>query len=304
MVGIKNYLKVVLTNGDSLTDTLNYPLDCVKKLSKDMGTIKHAIVKSSKSVRGIDYKIEYLNLKEPMQKMLYTLIKKQQKVSQGLQEASDKKGFLFTYTNRTNKSIEYLSSYVFADYLKKRQREWKILEKDRVIARDFKKTGITMRLETGWSTAQLKNFANHRTYASIDSYTVPSERFMIEEQRKILLANKDISSRYMFKGKIVNGMDDAFEKKLLEYPRAHKISDLGYCPNTAGCGNHFECLDCDDLVPDKALEEYYLEQVDRYLKITERQYELGDNTNAKDSHHRATLFAVLYNKLHSNESIE
>jgi hypothetical protein len=236
--------------------------------------------------------------------MLYKLIKKQQEVSQELQEDSDKKDFLFTYRHTQNKKIQYFSNQRLSKYFRKLQKELKIPEKARAIPRDLKKTGITMRLEAGWSTPQLKNFANHRTYESLDSYTAPSESFMIEEQRKILLENKDITSRYMFKGRIVNGMDDAFEKKLLENPKAHKISDLGYCPNTVGCGNHYECLDCDDLVPDKELEEYYLEQVDRYLKITEKQYELGDNTNAKDSHHRATLFAVLYNKLHSNGSIE
>lgn len=108
----------------------------------------------------------------------------------------------------------------------------------------------------------------------------------------------------MFRGKIINGLDDAYEKKLLENPKAHKISNLGYCPNTAGCGNHYECLDCDDLVPDKELEEYYLEQVDRYLKITEKQYEMGDQVNAKDSYHRASLFAALYNKLSSSKDVE
>ncbi len=282
-------------------DTLNYPLDCVKKLSKDMGTIKHAIVKNSKSARGVDYKIEYLNLKEPMQKMLYKLIKKQQESSQSIQETSDKKNFLLTYRHAHVKSMQYLSSAAFARYLKKLQKELKISEIERAVPRDLKKTGITMRLEAGWSTPQLKNFANHRTYESLDSYTAPSESFMIDEQRKILLAKKETASRYMFRGKIINGIDDAYEKRLLENPRAHKISDLGYCPNTAGCGNHYECLDCDDLLPDMELEEYYLKQVDRYLKIAEKQYETGDSTNATDSHHRASLFASLHNKLYSNK---
>jgi len=289
------------------TDTLNYPLDCVKKLSKDMGTIKHAIVKNSKSARGIDYKIEYLNLKEPMQKMLYKLIKKQQEISLKLQDNrdnNDKTKFLLTYKVVQRKKIQYLSNQVLSRYFKKIQINLNIPEINRARPRDFKKSGITYRLEDGWSTPQLKNFANHRTYASIDSYTEPSKRFMIEQQREILLANKEISSRYMFRGKIINGLDDAYEKKLLKNPKAHKISNLGYCPNTAGCGNHYECLDCDDLVPDKELEEYYLEQVDRYLKITEKQYETGDQVNAKDSYHRASLFAALYNKLSSSKDVE
>ncbi|MBA1438002.1 MAG: hypothetical protein FAF05_03270 [Epsilonproteobacteria bacterium] len=57
-------------------------------------------------------------------------------------------------------------------------------------------------------------------------------------------------------------------------------------------------------MPDKELEEYYLEQVDRYLKITEKQYETGNQVNAKDSYHRASLFAALYNKLLSSKDVE
>ena len=285
-------------------DTLNYPLDCVKRLSKDMATIKHAIVKNSKSARGIDYKIEYLNLKEPMQKMLYKLIKNQQEISSKLQDNNDKTKFLLTYKVVQSKKMQYLSNQVLSRYFKKIQINLNIPEENRALPRDFKKSGITYRLENGWSTPQLKNFANHRTYLSINSYTEPSKHFMIEQQRKILLANREISSRYMFRGKIINGLDDAYEKKLLENPKAHKISNLGYCPNTAGCGNHYECLDCDDLVPDKELEKYYLEQVDRYLKITEKQYETGDQVNAKDSYHRASLFAALYNKLSSSKDVE
>lgn len=49
-------------------DTVNYPLDCVRTISDDMGTIKQAIVKNSKSDTGIDYNIEFLNLNESMQK--------------------------------------------------------------------------------------------------------------------------------------------------------------------------------------------------------------------------------------------
>lgn len=157
-----------------------------------------------------------------------------------------------------------------------------------------------MRTESGWTTPQLKHFANHRTYASIDSYSAPSENFMINTQRNILESQNELSGRYVLKGKIINGIDDIFEKKLLANPRAHKISNLGFCPDASGCGNHFECLSCSDLIPDADLEGYYLEQTDRYIKITEKQSEIGDTANARDSHHRASLFISLYNKIVDN----
>lgn len=83
-------------------DTVNYPLDCIKKISNDMATIKHAIVKNSKSNGGIDYNIEFLNLKEPMQKMLFELLKEQQDLSESFQQDINKKGFLLTYKNPSN----------------------------------------------------------------------------------------------------------------------------------------------------------------------------------------------------------
>lgn len=278
-------------------DTVNYPLDCVKQLSDEIATIKHAIVKNSKSDKGIDYNIEFLNLKEPMQKMLFDLIITQQKNSNQLQDSSPQKGFLLTHLHPINHIAHVVSTQRLGQYLKKVQHKLLIPDSKRAVPRDFKKTAITMRAENGWTIPQLKHFANHRTYASLDSYSAPSEAFMIKEQRKVLMAENKLSDRYVFKGKIINGIDVIFEKKLSENPRAHKISNLGYCPDVSGCGNHFECLGCESLVPDKDLEEYYLEQADRYIKITEKQLEIGDKAKAKDSFRLSTLFASLYNKV-------
>lgn len=284
-------------------DTLNYPLDCAKQLTDDMATIKHAIVKNSTNKGEIEYKIGFLNLKEPMQKMLYELIKEQQSISLSLQKKSKKLNFLLTYRHRTNKTICLLSNKRYGTYIRELQINMKIHISKRAVPRDFKKTGITMRMESGWTSAQLKQFANHRTFASIDAYSTPSESFMVSEQKRLLEAKGDIKGRFFFKGKIINGIGGKHEESLLKNPRAHKIADLGYCPDVASCGNHLECLDCDDLIPDADLEEYYLEQVDRYLKIAEKQFELGDETNARDSHHRAALFASQYNKVQVGKEI-
>ncbi|MDM5271206.1 hypothetical protein PGH07_03365 [Sulfurovum sp. zt1-1] len=285
-------------------DTLNYPLDCVKKLTDNMATIKHAIVKNSANRGEIEYKIGFLNLQEPMQKMLFELIGKQQDASKKLQWLTTKKSFLFTYNSfdATNK-ICVLSRQVLSRYFNNIQKHMNIPDLIIAVPRDFKKTGITMRMESGWTSPQLKQFSNHRTFSSIDAYSAPSESFMITEQKKLLEANGDIKGRFVFNGKIVNGIGDKYEANLLENPRAHKIANLGYCPDIAGCGNHLECLDCSDLIPDADLEGYYLDQVDRYLKIAEKQYEMEDKTNARDSHHRAALFASLYNKIQSRKEL-
>jgi len=78
-------------------DTLNYPLECVKTLTEDMATIKHAIVKNSINQGETQYKIGFINTKEPMQKMLFELICKQQIASSSLQIKSKKQNFLGNY---------------------------------------------------------------------------------------------------------------------------------------------------------------------------------------------------------------
>ena len=276
-------------------DLCNYPLDCAKKLSHEIATLKHAVVKNAKSSKGIDYKLKYLNLNEPMQKMLYKLIIQQQEISRNLQKNAIKKNFLFTY--KTKSKILYFDSQKIRQILRKANIELNIALDKRAIPRDFKKTAVTLRANDGWSSDQLKIFSNHDTYDSLDAYSRPSDIFMIDKQNEILQSEKKISDAYVFNGKIINNINSVLEEKILSNLRAHKIPDLGFCPDISHCGNHFECIDCDFLLPDAELKSYYLEQADRYLEIAEKQHELNDSTNARDSFHRASLFAQLFNKV-------
>ena len=90
---------------------------------------------------------------------------------------------------------------------------------------------------------------------------------------------------------------DELEKRILSDPRAHKLPDMGYCPDVAHCGNHFECLGCKDLIPDKELEDYYYEQASVYLEKTRNQELIGEKINARDNLFRATLFNQLYQRV-------
>ncbi len=143
-------------------DLCNYPLDCVKKLSNEIATIKHAIVKNAQSSKGIDYKLNYLNLKEPMQKMLYNLIIQQQIISKDLQSNAIKKNFLFTY--KSSKNIKYFDTQKIQKLLQKANNELQIPDDKRARPRDFKKTAVTLRANDGWTSDQLKIFSNHTTY--------------------------------------------------------------------------------------------------------------------------------------------
>lgn len=278
------------------SDLTNYPLDCVKKLSKEIATIKHAIVKNSSN--DIDYKIEFLNLSEPKQKMLYKFIKELQLQSQSLQDEAKKKGFLFTYKFG---AVRYANTQKVQHIMQNVNKLLNIPKELRATPKDFKKTAITLRAKSGWTSEQLKIFANHSTYDSLDAYSRPSDMFINNQQKEILKSENRISAAYVFNGKIVNKINEHLEKKIMDNLRAHKISNLGYCPNVAHCGNHFECLDCEYLLPDYDLKDYYISQADRYLEIAEKQNNLNDTTNARDSFHRASLFAQLFNKVINNK---
>jgi hypothetical protein len=278
------------------SDLANYPLDCVKRLSKDIATIKHAIVKNSSN--GIDYKIEFMNLTEPKQRMLYKYIKELQLQTQELQSLAKKKDFLFTYKFGT---IRYANTQKIQHIMSNVNELLNIPKDLRASPKDFKKTAITLRAKSGWTSEQLKIFANHSTYDSLDAYSRPSDIFIKSKQKEILESENRICSAYVFNGRIVNKVNEGFEKKIMSNPRSHKISNLGYCPNVAHCGNHFECLDCEYLLPDYDLKDYYMTQADRYLEIAEKQNDLNDMTNARDSFHRASLFAQLFNKVMNNK---
>jgi hypothetical protein len=216
-----------------------------------------------------------------------------------LQQNAIKKNFLFTY--KSSKNIKYFDTQKIQKLLQKANNELQIPDDKRARPRDFKKTAVTLRANDGWTSDQLKIFSNHSTYDSLDSYSRPSDIFMTNKQNEILQSEQKISKPYIFNGKIINNINSALEEKILSNLRAHKIPNLGFCPNISHCGNHFECINCEYLLPDVDLKSYYLEQADRYLEIAEKQHELNDSTNARDSFHRASLFAELFNKVVNNE---
>lgn len=190
------------------SDLTNYPLDCVKKLSKEIATIKHAIVKNSSN--DIDYKIEFLNLSEPKQKLLYKLIEELQLQSQALQDEARKKGFLFTYKFGT---VRYANTQKIQHMMQNVSELLNIPKELRATPKDFKKTAITLRAKNGWTSEQLKIFANHSTYDSLDAYSRPSDMFTKNQQKEILKSEGRLSSGYVFNGKIINKINTHLEKR-------------------------------------------------------------------------------------------
>lgn len=286
-------------------ETLNFPIECVTKLNNELAIMRTYIGKKTHSIKedknGKYHDFQYLDLNNKQMKNLFLLIEEQQLIAQRLQPFIEKKKYLFTYTpiiaNGGQLKPQVLSSIALERYLRDVQKKYKISDELRARPRDFKKTGITQRAEFGFNHFELKTVANHKSFSSLDSYSSCSKEFIINKQTELLSLEEKMADSYVFKGKIVNGMNNELEKRILSNPRAHKLPDMGYCPDVAHCGNHFECLGCKDLIPDKELEDYYYEQASVYLEKTRNQELIGEKINARDNLFRATLFNQLYQRV-------
>lgn len=286
-------------------ETLNYPLKCVTKLNNELAIMRTYIGKETHSLIHDEYgkyhDFHYLNLNNIQMEKLFLMIEQQQQIAEQLQDSIDKKGYLFTYVPIIcyggKLKPQVLSTIALERYLRDIQKKHNISNELRARPRDFKKTGITNRTEFGFNTFELKKMANHKSSHSISSYSSPSTDFINNKQIEIFKLENKIKKSYFFKGKIVNGINEELENKILCNPRAHKLPQIGYCTDISSCGNHFECLGCKDLIPDKELENYYYEQAWVYLEKTKQQEKIGDKINAKDNLFRATLFNELWQRV-------
>lgn len=309
--------------GSRPQDVESYPLDCVKELRQDeIATMKIYVGKQMGATNRIDiheerpYKIELLNLKEPQQKMLYELIKEQQDIAQKLQKTVEKKGFLMTRKHicRVAFANKIATKYNVATY-EHMKRYWDINisklfkagEKPKM--KEFKHTAVSKRATWGTHTYDaLRDFANHQGMGSIDSYTRPGTKDQIDMQKRIFAFTSKAPLEWMFKGESVHDIKNIMAKIMVN-PYAHQLPGYGFCPDASTCGNHFECLGCDFLVPNPNLREYYFEQAKDYIKRADNLAELGKNHSADDRMAVAVKFYRLYQRtfdetLKSLENVE
>lgn len=289
-------------------DVLSYPLDCVKLLNDDTATMKTYVGKQNTAVNRIDpteerpYKIVLLNLKEPMQSMLYGLIKEQQNSAELLQDEIDKKNFLMT-----KKMKGHLSGFTHLA-TKERMNSWwkrevKILfsEGETPNMKSLKHTAISKRAYWGTHTHHaLRDVANHHSHLTLDAYTKPAPENMIALQKRIeaFLSGADID--WEFKGTSVNNMKNIL-MKIMENPFAHQLPGKGFCPDARSCGNHFECIGCNYLVPHPELRDYYLKQAEDYDQRAQNLESIGKNHEADDRMVVAAKFFRLYQRTFNEE---
>lgn len=290
-------------------DLLSFPIDCAKELKEgELGTLKMWVGKQGGAIDKIDdnekrpYKTIMINLKEPQQKMLFDLIKVQQSIANSLQDQVQEKDFLLTHIAFHGNSAKRIivMNKGLKSYWRKiihplfENGEWPKMK-------EYKHTAISKRATWGTHTADaLRDVGNHHSFGATDRYIKPAKQDQIELQQKILEFERKASLSVSFKGESVYDMKHIM-LKIMENPFAHQLPDYGFCPDASKCGNHFECLGCDFLVPDPKLRDYYYIQAEEYSRRADNLAEIGKNHLADDRMVVALKFYRLYKRTFKDE---
>jgi len=286
-------------------DVLSYPLDCVKMFNEELATMKTYVGKQNIATHRIDptekrpYKIELINLKEPMQKMLFELIREQQESAEQLQEKATQKSFLMTIKLYNPQSKKLWVKVPTPGWFNTKWREnLKPLFKDGKCptAKSLKHTAVSKRAV--WGTHDhygLRSFANHQSHDAINAYTKPAAKRVVTMQKDVENFMLKTNITWEFKGQSVHNLQNIIAK-VKENPFRHQLPEKGFCPDASACGNHFECIGCDYLVPHPELKEYYFEQAEDYRDRANRLKEIGKYHEYRDRMIVAVKFFSLYKR--------
>jgi hypothetical protein len=100
----------------------------------------------------------------------------------------------------------------------------------------FRHNGITDRIESGFTAAQIAEMTGHHGDAMIyNSYTHLDlkPKTIIQKQKYVLNSDDSDNSYILFGGRIL-GMEEQLEKRLLKNIRAHRVRG-GICSDITGC---------------------------------------------------------------------
>jgi hypothetical protein len=292
-------------------DLLSFPIDCAKELKEgEIGTIKTWVGKQGGATDKIDlgeerpYKTIMVNLQEPQQKMLFELIKAQQAIAKSLQSQANEKDFLLTHIAFFGKDKVAKRVVVIGKGLKQywSRKIHPLFEKGEYPKmKEYKHTAISKRATWGTHTADaLRDVANHHSFGTTVSYIKPAKQDQIKLQQKILEFELKANLSVAFKGESVYDVKHIM-LKIMENPFAHQLPDYGFCPDASKCGNHFECLGCNWLVPSPKLREYYYSQAEEYSGRADNLAEIGKNHLADDRMAVALKFYRLYKRTFEDE---
>ncbi len=214
-------------------------------------------------------------------KYLMDLIREQQESANKLQEIL-KNDLLFTHRvrrpNPKNKNYYHLTkqtTVISQDsvrrFINNICKKYNVIDSKgnpyRITSHQLRHNGITDMLYFGFQPIEIQYITGHQTDAMIlQSYNHPQEDEIIRGQKAVIDKGSDEEKPIVyFKGKIYN-MDEKREQWLLRNIRAQKLK-FGICGDIVNCrGKMFECLSCNNYIPDMKDLKYFEVQVESWKR--------------------------------------
>lgn len=272
-----------------INEVLEVDINCIKAFNDNTKVLLLPTRKQTKSERAEIRRVyfEYIG----HGKFLNDLINEQIEVSKSLQckLKEEERGYLFTKTikKRSKKSnVKYESKKaILLKYDSTRSAFNAILRENKVVdengdiykftTHQLRHNGITDRLYSGFSIAQVSYMTAHKSMKMIEeSYNHPQKEVIVSKQRMVQATEE----KAYFRGKILN-LDERREKMLLQNIRAKRIEKLGICSDFTDCKS-YQCLACEHLIPEVELLPYYREQIN---ELEKKILKVGDSKFLKEN---------------------
>ena len=254
-----------------ISEILGMKIDCIKPFDGNYCIIIPMWKQNGGYQEGISRIIHVKD--EGMGGYLLSLIREQQKIALLYQGyvPENKKNALFTYRQHKDQfatKVYRVATYKYVSYhLKKNCGAYNIRDEQGnpydVTSHQFRHNGITDRLRAGFTMAQIAEMtAHHGTAMIYASYTHLNlfPETLVEPNLYTTEKSKSDNPYILFGGKILN-MDAINESRLLSNLRAHRVPG-GICSDVTHCkSGMWDCLFCDNFVPEKEQLPYFEEQV-------------------------------------------
>lgn len=161
----------------------------------------------------------------------------------------------------------------------------------------FRHNGVTERLYEGFSFVEIRDMTGHHGNQMLSTAYVHVNADEIKARAKERREKGEQGPPILFQGRIMN-LSPEKAARLLENPRAFRIGNLGICSDVTSCKNDlFECLDCDDLVPDADNEDYYVTEHEKWRARASQHAINGNKSLAEHARYMSLLHEKLLGKI-------
>lgn len=214
---------------------------------------------------------------------LLDLLKKQQKESGSVQKMlpKDNRNALFGYQSCRYEDGDYFPKkyYLVATQasvsyqLKKLCKIYQIKDEKgeiyQVTSHQFRHNGVTDRLRAGFTLPQIAEMTAHHGRAMLQASYTHLNLYPESLIEPLVYDSEDNHPFVLFKGRILN-MDPITEAKILKNLRSHRIPG-GICVDVTHCASGmWDCISCQQFVPEQEQQPYFKEQGDLWQAKAEK----------------------------------